>query len=41
MSDLHDVLNPKDEFDCVHTPYAKIGNTIVFSLQFCEKRIAV
>ena len=32
-----DVLNPNDEFDLC--PYAKIGNTIVFCLQFCELRV--
>ena len=32
-----DVLNPKDEFDLC--PFAKIGNTNVFCLQFCEMRV--
>ena len=34
---LLSVLNPKEEFDLC--PFAKIGNTIVFCLQFCEMRI--
>ena len=31
------ILNPKDEFDL--RPFAKIGITIVFWLQFCEMRV--
>ena len=31
------ILNPKDKFDLC--PFAKIGHTIVFCLQFCEMRV--